>query len=388
MSVRHDSPWAVVVGLCAHGLAIARSLHRRGIRVIALEANPDLPGTRTKHAQVRFTPDINSDGLPKALLDLRQELGGAGCPVLFLTNDRMVETLGRTSESMDRAYRISWWASRKFVLPLLNKESIELRCREVGLNYPRTRLLTDLSNVKQAVAGLRFPVIVKPTRPLSAFKTIVIQSPESLFVAESRMARSLPVIVQEFVPGDDFAIRFGALYLADGAVVARFEGRKLRSRPMGHTTIAVSSPDDEIHELTLRFFRGLPISGPVSLELKRDLSGSQWVIEPTVGRTDFWVGLCIANGVDLPYVEYCSQAFGEAGHHGQTDQSAWVNGERDPAALAWLLTHAPKYILRGRVKGVYADMQDPRPFGVALMRYLRELPVRGVRKATGLAFHH
>ena len=43
-------PTAVVVGLCAHGLAVARSLGRNGVQVHALEANDTLPGTATRHA--------------------------------------------------------------------------------------------------------------------------------------------------------------------------------------------------------------------------------------------------------------------------------------------------------------------------------------------------
>jgi D-aspartate ligase len=378
------SACAVVVGLCAHGLAISRALHGAGIKVVALEANESLPGTRTKCAEVRIVPDINGVGLVDTLIRLAPTLGGAHRPVLFLTNDRMVETIGTHAESFADCYHLSWAGSRDAILPLLRKDQIESRCRATGLNYPRTRLIAEASRLAQDIADLRFPLIVKPTKPISAFKTIVADSLHSLLAARGQIAQSLPAIVQEFVPGDDRSIRFGVLYLDEGEIVARFEGRKLRSRPMGHTTIAVSERDDAIHALTARFYDGLGISGPVSLELKRGSDGTEWVIEPTVGRTDFWVGLCIANNVDLPLIEYMQQARAGVIPAVQRDTHVWVNGERDPGAVAWLLANSPRTLLGRRVQGVYASADDSAPFMVALARYVGALPARAARRARRL----
>lgn len=385
MSGATDRPCAVVVGLCAHGLGIARSLHRAGIGVIALEANPALPGVRTRCAAVRIVPDINGAGLIDALLALPAPAPGVPLPVLMLTNDRMVETVGRHAALIARHFRLSWADAADRLLPLLGKDRIEARCHETGLRYPKSLLIDDLDAAPAALAALRFPVIAKPTRPVSAFKTQVASSVAAFAGARARMERSLPLIVQEFIAGDDRHIRFGALYLDRGRVLARFEGRKLRSRPMGHTTIAIPHADDGIHALALRFFAGLELSGPVSLELKRDPDGNDWVIEPTVGRTDFWAGLCAANGVDLTLIEYRAMAGLPPAPAPHPAPSLWINGERDPAALAWLLRHAPAELWRHRVRGVYADLGDPGPFVAAAGRFAGALPGRAARTVRRLA---
>lgn len=384
MTYPSDRPVAVVVGLCGHGLGIARALHRSGIPVLALEADTRLPGVRTRCAEVRIVPDINHLGLIDALEALAAELPAAPKPVLLLTSDRMVETVGRHLARVQPRYHLSWAHAAEQLLPLLGKDNIERRSRDSGLLYPRTVLLEDLAHVDERLAGLRFPVIAKPTRPVSAFKTEVAGSAAALAAAHGRIGSSLPVIVQEFIPGGDEAIRFGALYLDHGRPLARFEGRKLRSRPMGHTTLAVCAPDDGIHALTLRFFDGLELSGPVSLELKQAPDGSQWVIEPTVGRTDFWADLCVVNGVNLPLIEYCHQAGLPLPAAGQAGGRPWMNGERDTAALAWLALHRPALLLRG-VRGLYASADDPAPFAAALGRDLSALPQRALRKAGRLA---
>jgi predicted ATP-grasp superfamily ATP-dependent carboligase len=357
-------------------------LHDAGVRVVGLEANRGLPGTRTRCAEVRIVADINGPALLTELNNLAPTFGPGGA-VLFLTNDRMVETLGVHLDSLSRSYRLSWAHAAEAILPLLRKDNIEGRSRQTGLNYPSTRVVANEASLA-LVDELRYPVIVKPTRPISAFKTLLAHSSDALHSLRAKIASSLPVIAQEFIPGDDKTIRFAALYLHEGDVVARFEGRKLRSRPMGHTTIAISERNDRLHELALQFFTGLRLSGPVSLELKRAPDGSDWVIEPTVGRTDFWVGLCIANGVNLPLIEYRSEALSERKPAAQGDSHVWVNGERDPAAIAWLLRHAPATLLTRRVRGVFASTSDTGPFIAALTRYVAALPGRAMRKSKSL----
>ena len=372
------------MGLCAHGLAIARSLHAANVQVIAFEANKALPGTRTRRAHIHYVPDINGPALVDSLLEFAAAKAFDTPPVLFLTNDRMIETVGMHAQRLAGKYRLSWSDSRTALLPLLRKDRIEGRCAETGLNYPQTRLISNLAELAPAASGMRFPLIAKPTKPISPIKTLVIESAQSLEEAGKKLATSLPVILQEFIAGDDRSIRFGALYLKNGALVARFEGRKLRSRPMGHTTIAVAERNDAIHELAMRFFAGLNLSGPVSLELKRGPDGAEWVIEPTVGRTDFWVGLCIANGVDLPLIEYRSEIGQRIDPIAQRDTHIWINGERDPGALLWTLLREPGQLFGRQVRGVYANATDSRPVRVIVGRQLAALPGRAARKLVKL----
>lgn len=371
---------AVVVGLCAHGLGIVRELARANVPVIALESNLALPGVKTRYAIVRQVTDINSAALIEDLDALAATLAPEVRPVLFLTNDRMVQILGEAAQHISRRFRLSWAHAAARLLPLLSKSEIEARCAETGLNYPRSHLAHTLDEVPIALAGLRFPVIAKPVQPLSAFKTLVAQQPEDLVAAHEKIAQSLPVLLQEFIPGGDDQIQFGALYLDHGKILARFEGRKLHSRPMGHTTIGISEPNDEVHALTARFFSGLDLSGPVSLELKRAADGSFWVIEPTVGRTDFWAGLCGVNGVPLAVIEYFTALVQPAPISTQFIHRTWINGERFPGALLWLLRHEPIRLREG-VRGVYFDYGDLAPFIYATRQSIVSIPRRVVRKA-------
>lgn len=387
LAVSEDcKPPAVLVGLCAHGLGQARDLHRAGIQVHALEADKNIPGTHTNSATIHWVGCINGPGLIKSLQQVALQLNSRHKPVLFLTNDRMVRTIGEHAEEISRHYHLSWAHCAHTILNLLSKDHIEQRCQTVGLNYPKSVLLTDAATLEHDLASLKPPIILKPTQPLSLFKTLVLDSTAAIKEHQSLVEQCLPVLAQEFIPGDDPKIRFGALYLEHGKVLARFEGRKLLSRPMGHTVIGVSEPHDRIHELTLKFFDGLDISGAVSLELKEAPDGSFWVIEPTVGRTDFWAGLCTANGVNLPVIEYAAQTGKTIPDTRQVTRAIWINTERYPRALLWLLGHEPARLLRQRLHDVYFDLKDIKPAIHARVRYHANLAIRAARKINQLLF--
>lgn len=351
---------AVIVGACAHGLAIARSLVKAGIPVIILESNPSIPGAVSSCARVVFVDDVNGPGLIPALLELARQLGSAK-PVLFLTNDRMVRTVAQAMDTLTQAYRISWANCSHDVARLLDKASLQSRCEETGLKYPQTRMLSSSADIPGILDAIPLPVLVKPAAPLSTFKAVVIDTREQLVALEGAHRGSLPFLVQKYIPGDDRAIHFCAFFMDHGQILARFDGHKIRSRPMGHTTIAEAKPNQPVFLETLRFFSGLNFSGPVSLELKDDGNGNLYVIEPTVGRTDFWLGVCTANGVDLPLVEYCQQAGLPLPACAQTDEAVWFHEERDPFGIVWFTLHRELSWDGRRADMLYLGHRDAAP---------------------------
>lgn len=363
---QHAQPLAVVVGACGHGLSVIRALHAGGVRIIALEANPGLPGVRTKLAHVVLIPDINGPKLIDSLLELRSQMVCQGVPVLFLTNDRMVRTVGEGWDRLEGAYKLSWSHSRNNILPLLEKSAHEAQSVTQGLSYPHTFLLAEAKDVELAISEIGFPMIVKPARPLARFKTSQPTTVEDLLKLTIDFQSDLPFLVQPFIPGDDRSIYFCAAYLNHGKVLARFDGHKLRSRPLGHTTVAEACVDNAVYNQTTRFFEGLDLSGPVSLELKRDLQGTLWVIEPTVGRTDFWIDLCTENGVNLPLIEFRHQLSLPIGRPVQQNRTVWFNEDRDPFGRLWFFRQKDLQMNGRSATFIFLNCNDLSPAFAAL----------------------
>ncbi|MFC6669022.1 hypothetical protein [Marinobacterium aestuariivivens] len=137
--------------------------------------------------------------------------------------------------------------------------------------------------------------------------------------------------------------------------------------------------------MTKSFFEGLNMCGPVSLEFKRDDNGRYWVIEPTVGRTDFWLGLCIRAGCDLPAIEYLVSTGQGAPDNGRDyTPTIWFDSERDAFGP---IKHLPLF-LPGRSDArrpvfSYYSRCDIRPFLRCSRKALYRMSRSGARRLTG-----
>lgn len=363
---------------------MVRALARAGVRVLVLDSNVDQPGAHSRYGELRRVKSMHGHDLIEALLELRRSERFEDCqPVLMLTNDRMVQDVAQNWAALEGSYRLSWSHCRGQLAPLLDKSSIEVRCSERGIRYPTSMIIDGQTEVEQIETRLGWPIIVKPTRPLSGFKTYLPENADALRGLIAQYWNDLPFLAQTWIPGDDTVIQFGALLLDRGKVLGHFEGRKIRSRPMGHTTIAEGLPDPEVRALTERFFDDLELSGPVSLELKRDPQGRFWVIEPTVGRTDFWVGLCIDNGFNLPLLEYSHQSGLPLPQSVVGKDTIWFNEERDPLGRLWLLLTRPASVRYG-ASFLYASVDDYRPFLIYLRQTTCSLMRRSIAKGRKL----
>jgi predicted ATP-grasp superfamily ATP-dependent carboligase len=284
----------------------------------------------------------------------------------------MVQSVASDSLKLHGRFALSWQTSAHTVDRLTRKTEIEERCRLVGLNYPGTVVISDWVDASQVLSTLTRPRIIKPSRPLSGFKVHVASTAKDARAFLQLHQEDFPVLLQEWIPGDDSSIHFSALYLDDGRPLARFDGRKLRSYPMGHTTVAEPIRNEAVYEYATAFFDGTGVSGPASLEVKIAPDGRLWVIEPTVGRTDFWLDLCIANGVNLPLIEFNHQTATPVENVHQLDRSVWINAERDPASPAWYLANLQQATRRGRsIRFTYWDFSDPAPAVRGLRRFVR-----------------
>jgi len=359
---------AVVFGLCPHGLAITRALAGAGVPVHVIESNLSLPGTKTKCATVHHVGNINTPAVIDSLIDLHGVIAVAENPVLFPMNDNMVRVLANHWEPLRNLYLLSWAENRMAVLSLLDKINLESHCKERDLLYPETFYLNSVEDILEFKNTKNYPLILKPSKPLSSFKVKLVHSYDELCQLVAEHNTEFPLLLQRWIPGKDSSIFFGALYLDKGKVVAHFEGRKLRSQPLalGQTTVAISYPSEEIYLDSLKFFEGMNLSGSVSVEFKRDSQGSLWVIEPTVGRTDYWIDCCVKNGVDFPVIEYYQQSKIPLPYFHQNNTSIWYDVSRDPYAYLAIICNDKSTLFTKKAAFVYFSLCDLRPFFASL----------------------
>jgi len=305
-------PHAVVAGIDLNGLGVVRALRGAGIPVVALDTDLDKPTAATRFGTKLRVSTLSGPGFIDELLAVRARF--AADPVLILTQEASVATVSAMRERLAGAYR--------FTLPphalmevLLEKTQFQALAEEKGFPIPRAVRVTRVEGAA-AARDLRFPCVLKPTTKhlgygkvfAKAYKVATLEEVANLW---SRMQDIVEeIVVQEWIEGDDADVYFCLQYRpADGRPSTSFTGRKICQWPMlvGGTAscIPASEAAAELTSLTDKFFTAAGFAGIGSMEYKRDRRDSRfYMIEPTVGRTDYQEEIAVLNGVNIPLAAY------------------------------------------------------------------------------------
>lgn len=306
---------AVVVGSGLNALGVVRSLAKGRVPVRLLYSEPDAAGY-SRHADKTWIAGTAGDALADALRAIGER--EAERPVLFLTEERSVETVSERRNEILPGFRATF-AGRETLATLMHKQGFQATALGLGSPVPPAVHLRSEADLP-ALAGLRYPCVLKPAVKDYVYgarfqKAYVVGSAEEAGSRYREIAPTLAdLVVQEWIEGTDSDIYFCLQYIgADGAIVASFAGRKIRSWPphIGGTASCTAAYEhlDELTALTGRFFRQTGFVGMGSMEYKRDArDGRFYMVEPTVGRTDFQEEVATVHGTNIPLAAYCHEA--------------------------------------------------------------------------------
>jgi hypothetical protein len=199
------------------------------------------------------------------------------------------------------------------------------------------------------------------------------------------------IIVQEWIEGGDSDVYFCLQYRPEKDRSVSFVGRKLCQWPMlvGGTACCAPAPEagDKLIALTDAFFAAVGFVGIGSMEYKRDTrDGRFYMVEPTVGRTDYQEEIAFLNGVNIPLAAY----LGELGRSAPPPDPpgrahAWV----DPIGYARARNAGAPDVMAKFASGMkicdaYFRADDPMPYvSMKLQPLLRRLGLlaRGPRNS-------
>ncbi len=335
---------ALVLGLGTHGLAIVRSLGRRGVRVeVADTAEPAGPRAHTRYlAAYHPVPSLEDERLVDFLVGWARCNGSPS--VLFLVRDRTVPVVSRWREELVRlGYRFNLPAPETVAL-LMDKTRLPKWLAGQGVPHPRAWVCRNGDDAQRIGDAVALPCVVKPQRRHPGFKAELVTHRGRLGDLLQQYAEG-PVagVVQEWVEGPTRNIRFCFVYIRkDGGLAAAFTGRKVRQLPLDTGVATEMEPftDEPLLRRSLELFRAAGYTGFGSTEFKRSSrDGRDYLIEFTVGRTDLNLAVARTRGVDLPWLAYCdltghpADAEVPAGRQGAFAPRRWVDGRRNRRAL-------------------------------------------------------
>ncbi len=188
---------------------------------------------------------------------------------------------------------------------LSNKFSFAKFCKENDIPHPDIYLLEDLAVVRDKKLPIRFPLLTKPLS-MSAGKGIyVFHNGDELYKylqeGRSDLSNALPLLLQEFIPGQD--IDFNG-FAQDGRLCA-WTIQKAIEIPRGDKEPLrwiQFLPNDEVKNIGERIIEKSGYSGPIHIDMRVDERNGQ--VKSIEINPRFWASTfySICDGVNFPAI--------------------------------------------------------------------------------------
>ena len=346
--VSHDHA-AIVLGLSPTGLAVARSLAPRGVKVFGV----DKLRLEIGHFSRYVRRDKKICLLPPGgeLLSAMRSFGATKSkrPVVFAAADAYVDFVAANRHALTEHFILADSMCEEVNSRIVNKRTFYERCLELGVAVPKTFFPTDEKEASHASTQLRYPAIVKPTlghlfrQKLHGDKLVVVNNADDL-LSWWRQFRNWggDSILQEEIVGPESNIFVAAVY-TDPNLTCRslLTARKCRQYPpqYGSGSYMEAHWSQDIADLSIALLEKIEYRGVCGTEYKWDDRDGEYKLIEVNCRPTLWFALCKAAGVDVIWDTYCD-LIGEPNpiHVGsQNDRMRWQFLVRDlPAAIHFL----------------------------------------------------
>ncbi len=305
---------AVVLGIDTPiGLAIVRSLGRRGVPVYGIARSRAAPGLSSRHLREGMLRAPDEGGLLAQLDGLAARLGQA---CLFAISEGDIAMLNR-----HRAHLSGWrlmFPDARRMESVVDKRHTYAAAARAGVPVPRTVQPETWDDVIAAAASLRYPVVVKWSEPNSAAMLLrragltldktryCHDEAELLDYLRSFEAVGRYPLVQEYCAG----YGLGQFFLVKGGVAhCSFQHRRVHEWPPegGVSTLSESVGLEQhaaLRERSLALLRELEWEGIAMVEYRYDPERGEAALMEINGR--FWGSLPLAcqAGADFPWLAY------------------------------------------------------------------------------------
>jgi predicted ATP-grasp superfamily ATP-dependent carboligase len=312
-----EMPTAIVFNCHITGLAVARSLGKRGIPVVGLDRDENGYGLYSKLTSVAGRCPYPLDD-ERAFIDLLLAIGAElkRKAVLFPCLDEWVFAVARHRGELEKHFVIPF-SEIETVERILDKNLLYRKCEKLGIPIPRTYSVGE-HTPEQIANEIEFPCIVKPALQ----REFTNEFGEKVFRVENRReffamcerASTHPLLAQEIVgAGVDSFYSLCSYVGRDGEAKGVFVGRKLEQYPpdFGTACLVDSRYVAEIVQRGVDILRAFGYQGISEVEFLRDARDGEFKLLDINTRVWKWIGLPIAAGVDLPWLAYADAVYGQ-----------------------------------------------------------------------------
>ncbi len=316
MGLPHSSPGDVLVldADMTPSLAVARSLHRHGVKVTLACADnvSERPVAAWSRACGRLLQHPDPLREPDAFVDwvasgLQKEGFGLAIPV----TERCLIPLSRRRETIENADRLAL-PPTEALEQVIDKDRTLALAERLGVPFPARHRITNTDELAALADNISYPTVLKPESSIAGNATLGLRqlSVDYAFDADELrrkgadlLART-PFLLQEYVRGTGVGIE---LIAEQGEIRLAFQHRRLHELPLsgGGSSYRESVPvDPTLLDAASRLIEALNWHGVAMVEFKQDpATGRFWLMEIN-GRLWGSLPLSVAAGADFPWLLY------------------------------------------------------------------------------------
>ncbi|MEW6731366.1 MAG: carboxylate--amine ligase [Acidobacteriota bacterium] len=305
-----DLPPALIFNCHITGLAVARSLGKYGVPIIALDSDDQGLGGYSRFTKVAGQcpyPLDDVDGFINLLLEIGTVLKQKA--VLFPCLDEWVFAVARNRVQLEK-YFILPFSQIETIERILDKQLLYKKCTEQAIPIPRTYYIGEQSP-QEIAREIAFPCIVKPALQ----REFTNEFGEKVFRVENKddflqfcqRASHHSLLAQEIVnAGVDSFYSLCSYISPTGKVKGLFVGRKLAQYPpdFGTACLVDSHYIESITRRGLEILHQFNYHGISEVEFIYDERDHDYKLLDINTRVWKWIGLPIAAGIDLPWLSY------------------------------------------------------------------------------------
>jgi predicted ATP-grasp superfamily ATP-dependent carboligase len=379
---QNSQPGAIILGANFVGLAVARSLGAKGIRVWALDADRSRSIAQFSRYTERFL-EVRTQ-IAEILLFEAQHHDLQGW-VLIPVTDEYVELLSTERERLGKVFRVSS-PPLEVTRFALDKRLTYKLAHQLGVDAPWTATCSRLEDLD--LEQLPYPVILKPAVnhhffPHTNLKALAVENVHELRQRFEQMCHYIPaeeILIQERIPGNgENQFSFCAM-ASQGQVCGSLVAQRRRQYPVefGNASTFVKTIDQPVvQEGGKRFLETLEFDGVAEIEFKFDPRDGKYKILDVNPRIWGWHALGKSVGIDFAYLLWCQQAGKPLESTQASRHAAWMREITDVFAIAKSRNRGAecKELLNaffaGRLTFASFKLLDPLPFFAEFAMWLK-----------------
>lgn len=382
-------------------LVAVRSLGRHGFRVGVFGSQVHAPAFHSRWCSLRGVAHDHATDSRAFVRDVERMVAKLAPRVIIPTHDGSIEALRETRARLPEGTAVALATDEALEVAVDKSKTLDM-ARQLGIEVPRTVLVTDASDLPSALEDVGLPAVLKPVRSWrqegdggSRLRSrIVVNAAEAYEALRELAAGGRAVAVQEWLPGAREAV---SVMYADGRFHARFAQVAHRMNPpLGGSSVVRESirlPVDLV-DAADGLVSTAGLDGYSEVEFRRGADGRPRLMEINP-RLSASLEIAARAGLDFPLLLY-QWAAGLPMRHQNAYRVGlrvrWLGGDIRwlrtslrsqgrpdvPAARDAVARFVGEFFRRGSYD--YLDRSDMRPAMVAT----REFVVRAFRLAAGV----